>query len=273
MNDKDELPPAQPDSQLGKQADAATRGPADDIRSVITSLYDQAAALHLTDPKEARWLRSKARYLERGLLKLALEFEGGRQRSQSADAWRSYKYDFNWHIECTRALVQLSQNALKIAALINAGAAVALLAFLGNTWDSGIDVSQFATALGWFAAGLVIAALASGAGYAAQLYYLKQQTEALGAIWHKAAAVLFVAALVIFGSGCWITYRAFVDGPAQEQSTMTEREPPSSPPRPEPRPGPRPNQPNPRTDEPGKIAPPPDRPPGQPRVPNKPGRS
>ncbi|SMC72187.1 hypothetical protein [Sporomusa malonica] len=47
------------------------------------------------------------------------------------------KYNANNQIGL--ALITMGQNALKSATLINGGAAITLLAFVGNIWDKGID--------------------------------------------------------------------------------------------------------------------------------------
>lgn len=66
------------------------------------------------------------------------------------------------------ALINLSQNAFKTVILINGGAAVALLAFLGNIWakDPGLQVvSSLANSISLFSIGVLIGALGSGMVY------------------------------------------------------------------------------------------------------------
>ena len=128
----------------------AVRRPTDspqDIASLIEQYRASAAEVMASDPALVKSKLAKARYLEKGLLRIVLDSERERYREAIADPWKRYKYQFGWHVENTHALIQLSQSALRAAALVNAGAAVAILAFLGNTWDSDIDVSPFAKSL------------------------------------------------------------------------------------------------------------------------------
>jgi hypothetical protein len=114
---------AEPISEKAIPPEAEISNPIFQINEVIADFYTKAIALEPTDPKGARWLRSKARFLERGVLTVLLDYERERQRlnlrSNTSDPWRDYKYDFDWHVACSGALVQLSQNALRVAAFIN----------------------------------------------------------------------------------------------------------------------------------------------------------
>lgn len=78
--------------------------------------------------------------------------------------------------ECQRlmlkSVIDIGQNALKFAILINGGAGVAMLAFIGNIASKGLAVNCFLTwSLTSFAAGVLGAAVSNGAAYFSQSYY------------------------------------------------------------------------------------------------------
>ena len=72
--------------------------------------------------------------------------------------------DFN------RFAVDTGQNAIRGAMLINGGASVAMLAFIGNAWGNvpGEAMGSMTTALAKFAAGVLAAAIGGGVSYIAQ---------------------------------------------------------------------------------------------------------
>lgn len=76
-------------------------------------------------------------------------------------------------LEQYRSVMQTAAMALKAAMVINGGAAIALLTFIGNTKEvSGFALMIFA--LKAFAGGVVLAAIATGSSFLAQRRYLHE---------------------------------------------------------------------------------------------------
>ena len=88
-----------------------------------------------------------------------------------------------WHTKETfKGLIDLSQTALKGAALVNGGACVAFLSFMGRFFDGEIGQAINPTlALFYpmllFIGGLVVAGLASGVAYIAQLCLFNEEVR------------------------------------------------------------------------------------------------
>lgn len=77
-----------------------------------------------------------------------------------------------WHVQETyKGLITLSVEALKILALVNGGAAVALISFCGNLASKGLPMllAGFKSALFWYCGGLASTMLAFIVAYFAQL--------------------------------------------------------------------------------------------------------
>jgi hypothetical protein len=85
------------------------------------------------------------------------------------------------NLENFKAVLASSRDALKSAILINGGAGVALLAFMGQMQKGGVSTAM-ATWLPWslacFVLGVLVAAIATGASYLAQdKYYFEGDEE------------------------------------------------------------------------------------------------
>lgn len=110
------------------------------------------------------------------------------------------------------ALINLSQNAFKAVTIINGGAAVALLAFLGNIWEKDLDfrvVSLLASAISNFSIGVLIGALGSGMIYVCNyLYAIDKPSVALKL--HIVTALLAIGAYLCFGAGIYSAYTSFL---------------------------------------------------------------
>src|SRR5690348_3532587 len=87
------------------------------------------------------------------------------------DAWQ-------WHIaETYKGLITLSVEALKMVALVNGGAAVAVLTYLGNLAARGPSgkLPDLKAALIWYCAGLVAAVVAFLVAYLAQFRLFNEE--------------------------------------------------------------------------------------------------
>lgn len=111
------------------------------------------------------------------------------------------------------AVITLGQNALKSAVLINGGAAVALLAFIGNVWgkEIGKDILvPLADSMRHFTYGVLMAAMGGGATYCCQHLYQLRKTK-LGLFFQFVAIGLVIASYYYFYSGAECSYDAFIN--------------------------------------------------------------
>jgi hypothetical protein len=72
-------------------------------------------------------------------------------------------------IETFKSLIQISVEGMKLLALLNGGAAVALLSYLGTFPRNGELIPDMRYPMGWFLFGLVCCGLAFIASYVTQL--------------------------------------------------------------------------------------------------------
>lgn len=114
--------------------------------------------------------------------------------------------------ESYKALVTLSVEAFRYLALINGGAVVALLAYLGNV--EGNNVPDLGTALLWFIGGLVACGIAMAFAYFTQLRLFndllltgKFSTGHKATLW--LAILAYITSLSSFSYGAWLAIQAF----------------------------------------------------------------
>lgn len=84
------------------------------------------------------------------------------------------------------AILETAQTALKGSILINGGAAIAVLAFIGNVWSVGINEStrySLLSAVSFFSYGALAGAVAGGLRYISQHIYFLTFQEAVKAIY------------------------------------------------------------------------------------------
>ena len=127
------------------------------------------------------------------------------------------EHAFDRTLEMLRATLATSQSALKSALLINGGAAVALLAFVGSIWNSANKAALplVADALLYFVYGVLSAAIASGAAYLAQAGYGREFGNASRCIGRSGHIVAFLGVLcsyVWFYYAAWSAFRAVLGG-------------------------------------------------------------
>ena len=102
----------------------------------------------------------------------AIELE--KFRSDLAGSLAYQDHVNSWSLEGFRQVIALGQSTLKSIMLINGGAAVALLAFLGNLINSksaAVPLLPFANSMQAFVVGVFLAAVAYGLTYFSQLCY------------------------------------------------------------------------------------------------------
>jgi hypothetical protein len=115
-------------------------------------------------------------------------------------------------VEMFRSVIQAGNNALRTAFLMNGGASVALLAFVGHLSSVAPErVPTLAPSLAVFVGGVLVAALASGVTYLSQWFYAGEQSwqRKTGFALNIAAILLGLGAYGVFGFGMWRAYRVF----------------------------------------------------------------
>ncbi len=131
-------------------------------------------------------------------------------------AWvSSRQQDHEHNLEMLRATITTGQSALKSALLINGGAAVALLAFIGSAgsaWSSNKiaeALPDISAALLLYVFGVLAAAVAAGATYLSQAGYgneFGKASRCVGYIGHVLAVVGVLASYILFGRASWLAY-------------------------------------------------------------------
>lgn len=165
---------------------------------------------------EAERLDSIADDLEQLGISTELDFVKQEVQVRHEDWLKARQHQRDWVIENTRQTVQLGLSAIRTTVLINGGALVALLAFLGNVWAKSGPVAAFSVSFRWFAIGLLVATLTLAFSYVAQFCYGISDDSGtaipkwlrVGKGFHIGALVFFVAALATFAAGCFASFSA-----------------------------------------------------------------
>lgn len=115
--------------------------------------------------------------------------------------------DQHW-IETYKSLITLSIEGFKFTALANGGAAVTLLAYLGNIFGKGGTAPDMRLPMAAFLAGLALCGAAMLFAYLTQLKLLNEsgndQRPKLPHAWVLwTAIILYALSLVAFGIGSW----------------------------------------------------------------------
>src|SRR5262249_14951345 len=119
-------------------------------------------------------------------------------------------------------LAKLTFNAL---ILLNGGALIGILTFLGSLWrnnqnDAAEQIARgIASSIGFFIAGLLLTVLACMCAYTLQRLYLEQDSFAktvetsMIKILHVVGSIFVFFSVGFFGYGAWIGINAFVPTP------------------------------------------------------------
>lgn len=116
-------------------------------------------------------------------------------------------------LESSRSVITAGQAALRSVTLINGGAAVAMLALIGNIWAKGAEqatVDSLSRSIGYFASGVLAASVASGGTYISQ-YCLSLEKYKLGDFFNLITVLVVIAAYVLFGFGTYESYLTFIE--------------------------------------------------------------
>ena len=114
-------------------------------------------------------------------------------------------------IEMFKAVNTAGQAALKSAILINGGAAIALLAFIGSIFKVSPDsevITKLSPAMIYFVIGVLSGAVASGTTYISQFLY-GYEKRCWGHIINGLAWLLVILSYILFLAGFILAYRVF----------------------------------------------------------------
>ncbi len=121
-----------------------------------------------------------------------------------------YKHNLNTELEMLKSVIQMGQSALKTIFLMNAGAAGAMLTFIGHLAINAVSkIPAFAYSLTAFVTGLLLSGLASGLSYGCQWLYHHKPKSSWGGWMNIAAVVVGALSLVAFTAGIYCTYQVF----------------------------------------------------------------
>ncbi len=126
-------------------------------------------------------------------------------------------------IELARQVAAYEHAALKTLYVLNGGGALALLVFVGRVWTEDGGNQQVLIGVGgtiaYFVFGLIIAAIATFAGYMQQQWFFKgsgvdadNRYNIAGHVARYVAWTFSVASLIGFAGGCFVAIDAFVAG-------------------------------------------------------------
>jgi hypothetical protein len=133
------------------------------------------------------------------------------RKLQHDSALAKYRADHESSLEMFRAVLESAKTALTSCILVNGGATVALLAYVGNLLSNNpraVAPHALVLALVEFAFAVLLSAFATGLRYIGQAAFAKGQ-ERVGNNMIVATTLLVVAAYVLFGFGVWNAYVAF----------------------------------------------------------------
>lgn len=121
--------------------------------------------------------------------------------------------DNNIEVELFKATLNAGTNSLKMTFLMNGGASLALLAFIGNLADKNSKIiADLGCSLLWFAIGTLLVVVASGFVYIVQVLY--QNNQSIKSV-NRGKKLNIVVVIIIFISylsffmGIYSTYKTF----------------------------------------------------------------
>jgi hypothetical protein len=124
----------------------------------------------------------------------------------------------DWHKQETyKSLIQIGSSTLKFVLLANGGAAIAILALLGEFHKNGSILPQLSCSLGLFLAGIFFGGLASFTGYVTQLVLYneakgeKQKYFKNHKFWLNMSLLFVLTGIVCFGVGAWHGVNSILD--------------------------------------------------------------
>jgi len=184
------------DPRLTSLKDTLLRLQQDGVRRItVTSLIDAVAKLETVGAESTL---------------SAVDLE--KYRAQLAVWVEQYKAQANIEAEGFKSIILAGQTSLRSAMLINGGAAVAVLAYIGRlTGDAVGNVAQFALPLFLFVLGALVVAVGAGVTYLSQWFYFGGGgwKSKVGFGLNILAMLLGVGSWALFAAGAWLAYLAF----------------------------------------------------------------
>ena len=116
----------------------------------------------------------------------------------------------DWHKEETyKSLMLYGNNALKFVLLINGGAVIALLTFLGNLLKNDTVSVHMGWPMGCFLMGIIVGGLANMTAYLTQLTLFNESVgntnNTTHTNWLYATIALVILGIILFGAGSILT--------------------------------------------------------------------
>lgn len=134
-----------------------------------------------------------------------------------ADLQRSIglqKSEHESNLEMFRSVITSGQNAIKSSFLLNGGAAIAMLAFIGHLAEIAPEkVSNFGCALLPFTLGVLAISVTSGFTYLSQWFYSEEDAkfQKLGFIFNVTCIILALASYIFFVWGMLGVQKLFLN--------------------------------------------------------------
>jgi hypothetical protein len=130
-------------------------------------------------------------------------------------------------IETYKSLIKISIEGIKFIALINGGAAVALLAYLGNVTGKNLPIPDMSWPIGFFLLGLVFCGLAFVASYITQLILFNESMNRPvifpHTFWLYPAIFVAILSILAFALGSYLAIIRFQNPSAYISHIMTPK--------------------------------------------------
>lgn len=134
-----------------------------------------------------------------------------------------YNAEASSNLEMFRSVITAGQSALKSALIINGGAAVAMLAFIGNLATKGTEfkstITVFSSPLLYFTLGVLCASIGFGGTYLSQVFFARKKYEKLGSAVRIIVISVVIASYGLFLTGAISAKTGFVEKEIPNQST------------------------------------------------------
>jgi len=177
-----------------KILDAQNAGATEVTLSSLRVLIDQIDANTSADPAKMPW---------------AILFTANHET-----ALAKYRVRVDFSLEMFKSVIAVGQTALKSLFLINGGAAVAVLAFVGHLATAGSSADSirgFAAPLGCFVAGLLLVTIASGVTYLSQRAYARhKQGRKIGDRLNMVIIGVALLSVIAFSVGSYLAYQGLI---------------------------------------------------------------
>lgn len=184
-----------------------------DIKSAVDQVKDQGQEV-ISVSALKRYLEELERIVDtqKEISTTQLESQLATFRAEHERNLAHYEAQQKHSIEMLRSVFMFGNTALKSSILINGGAAVALLAFIGKIWTDKLEaaaISAVTMAIAFFSFGVLSAAVGTAFSYLTQYAYSQRLTKT-GIVFHIATFLLVVGSYIFFGVATYKAYITFV---------------------------------------------------------------